>query len=35
LWIGFMREALAGTAELRPKRPRGIVEYRNQSADAG
>ncbi|HET7609043.1 MAG TPA: PBP1A family penicillin-binding protein, partial [Gammaproteobacteria bacterium] len=28
MWIGFMREALAGTAEARPKRPRGIVEYR-------
>jgi penicillin-binding protein 1A len=28
MWIGFMREALAGTAEQRPKRPRGIVEYR-------
>jgi len=28
MWIGFMREALAGTVELRPKRPRGIVEYR-------
>jgi penicillin-binding protein 1A len=28
MWIGFMREALAGTAERRPKRPRGIVEHR-------
>jgi membrane carboxypeptidase/penicillin-binding protein len=28
MWIGFMREALAGTAERRPKRPLGIVEYR-------
>jgi penicillin-binding protein 1A len=28
MWIGFMREALAATAEQRPKRPRGIVEYR-------
>jgi penicillin-binding protein 1A len=28
MWIGFMREALAKTVELRPKRPRGIVEYR-------
>jgi penicillin-binding protein 1A len=28
MWIGFMHEALAGTAEQRPKRPRGIVEYR-------
>jgi penicillin-binding protein 1A len=28
MWIGFMREALAATKELRPKRPRGIVEYR-------
>jgi penicillin-binding protein 1A len=28
MWIGFMREALAGTTERRPKRPRGIVEHR-------
>jgi penicillin-binding protein 1A len=28
MWVGFMREALAGTAERRPKRPPGIVEYR-------
>ena len=28
MWIGFMREALAGTPERRPKRPPGIVEYR-------
>jgi penicillin-binding protein 1A len=28
MWIGFMREALAGTAERRPKRPPGIVEVR-------
>jgi penicillin-binding protein 1A len=28
MWIGFMREALAATTEQRPKRPRGIVEYR-------
>jgi penicillin-binding protein 1A len=28
MWIGFMREALAGTAERRPQRPPGIVEYR-------
>lgn len=28
MWIGFMREALAGTAEQRPKRPLGIVEHR-------
>jgi len=28
MWIGFMREALAGTAEQRPRRPRGIVEFR-------
>jgi penicillin-binding protein 1A len=28
MWIGFMREALAGTAERRPNRPRGIVEHR-------
>jgi penicillin-binding protein 1A len=28
MWIGFMREALAKTAEQRPKRPRGIVEFR-------
>ncbi len=28
MWIGFMGEALAGTAEQRPKRPRGIVEHR-------
>jgi penicillin-binding protein 1A len=28
MWIGFMREALAGTNEQRPKRPLGIVEYR-------
>ena len=28
MWIGFMREALAGTAERRPSRPRGIVEHR-------
>jgi penicillin-binding protein 1A len=27
MWIGFMREALAGTPERRPKRPPGIVEY--------
>jgi len=28
MWIGFMREALAGTVEQRPKRPLGIVEHR-------
>jgi len=28
MWIGFMREAVAATAEQRPKRPRGIVEFR-------
>ena len=28
MWISFMREALAGTPERRPKRPPGIVEYR-------
>jgi penicillin-binding protein 1A len=28
MWIAFMREALAGTAERRPLRPPGIVEYR-------
>jgi penicillin-binding protein 1A len=28
MWIDFMREALAGTAERRPQRPPGIVEYR-------
>ena len=28
MWIGFMREALSGTTEQRPKRPRGIVEFR-------
>jgi len=28
MWVGFMREALASTAERRPKRPPGIVEYR-------
>jgi len=28
MWIGFMHEALAKTAEQRPKRPRGIVEFR-------
>jgi penicillin-binding protein 1A len=28
MWIGFMREALAETAERRPTRPRGIVEHR-------
>jgi penicillin-binding protein 1A len=28
MWIGFMREALARTAEQRPRRPLGIVEYR-------
>jgi penicillin-binding protein 1A len=28
MWIAFMREALAGTAERRPQRPPGIVEYR-------
>jgi penicillin-binding protein 1A len=28
MWIDFMREALAGTAERRPRRPPGIVEYR-------
>ena len=28
MWVGFMREALARTAERRPKRPPGIVEYR-------
>lgn len=28
MWIGFMREALAGTAERAPARPPGIVEYR-------
>jgi penicillin-binding protein 1A len=28
MWIGFMGEALARTAEQRPKRPRGIVEHR-------
>ncbi|HSC14533.1 MAG TPA: penicillin-binding transpeptidase domain-containing protein, partial [Gammaproteobacteria bacterium] len=28
MWIGFMHEALARTAEQRPKRPRGIVEFR-------
>jgi penicillin-binding protein 1A len=28
MWVGFMREALAATAERRPKRPPGIVEYR-------
>jgi penicillin-binding protein 1A len=28
MWIEFMREALAGTPERRPKRPPGIVEYR-------
>jgi penicillin-binding protein 1A len=28
MWIGFMREALAATTEQRPKRPRGIVEFR-------
>ena len=28
MWIDFMREALAGTAERLPARPPGIVEYR-------
>jgi penicillin-binding protein 1A len=28
MWIGFMREALAATAERTPPRPPGIVEYR-------
>ena len=28
MWIGFMSEALAGTAERSPARPPGIVEYR-------
>jgi len=28
MWIGFMAEGLAGTAEQRPKRPLGIVEHR-------
>jgi penicillin-binding protein 1A len=28
MWVGFMREALAGTPERRPQRPLGIVEYR-------
>jgi penicillin-binding protein 1A len=28
MWIGFMREGLAGTAEQRPRRPLGIVEHR-------
>ena len=28
MWVDFMREALAGTAERAPKRPPGIVEYR-------
>ena len=28
MWIGFMREAFAGTPEQRPRRPRGIVEHR-------
>ena len=28
MWIDFMREALAGTAERLPTRPPGIVEYR-------
>jgi penicillin-binding protein 1A len=28
MWIDFMREALAGTAERRPARPPGIVEHR-------
>ena len=28
MWIDFMREALAGTAERLPQRPPGIVEYR-------
>ena len=28
MWIGFMREALAGTAERLLPRPEGIVEYR-------
>jgi penicillin-binding protein 1A len=28
MWIGFMREALEGEPERRPKRPRGIVEHR-------
>jgi penicillin-binding protein 1A len=28
MWVDFMREALAGTAERSPKRPAGIVEYR-------
>jgi len=28
MWIGFMREALAGTPEHRRLRPPGIVEYR-------
>ncbi len=28
MWIDFMREALAGTAERLPRRPPGIVEYR-------
>jgi penicillin-binding protein 1A len=28
MWIDFMREALEGTAERRPPRPPGIVEYR-------
>jgi penicillin-binding protein 1A len=28
MWVAFMREALAGTAERPPKRPPGIVEYR-------
>jgi penicillin-binding protein 1A len=28
MWIGFMREGLAETAEQRPRRPLGIVEHR-------
>lgn len=28
MWVGVMREALASTAERRPKRPPGIVEHR-------
>jgi penicillin-binding protein 1A len=28
MWIDFMREAMAGTAERLPRRPPGIVEYR-------
>jgi penicillin-binding protein 1A len=28
MWVDFMAEALAGTAERLPKRPPGIVEYR-------